>query len=256
MLGLKTAAGETLRTLTGEETTPGFPRQPAVQSISPLSDPGLPQLPPRKPPWEIERKREGLAEGAPPSSDPISPHPDASIGIRLGDSQKKDLLLDTHPRVIGIRHEEVDAEQHVLGIKHDAPNPTHTDLDTSLGIRRGAPHDPRTDRHSLVIGIRPEGVEQTLGNQRPASSSAALGIRRQSPVADAPLLPIGFESMFELPLDVTNVNSPEAPPPASNRSNSDAPTGVSNPLSPAEISRSNSMMPTDPTISEADQTLT
>jgi hypothetical protein len=77
MLGLKTAAGEMLR---GVESILGFPRQPVVQSISPMSDHGLPQLPPRNPPREIERKREGLAEGAPPSSDPTSPHPDALIG--------------------------------------------------------------------------------------------------------------------------------------------------------------------------------
>ena len=64
--------------------------------------------------------------------------------------------------------------------------------------------------------------------------------------------------MSELPLDVTNVNSQEAPPPSSNRTNSDAPTGVSNPLSTAEIARSNHYRhpaPTDPTISNADQAL-
>ena len=38
MLDLKRAAGDTLRTLTGGETTSGFPRPPAQQSISPRAD--------------------------------------------------------------------------------------------------------------------------------------------------------------------------------------------------------------------------
>ena len=181
---------------------------------------------------------------------------DITLGIRRGDPQKKNLLFDNHSHVIGIQHEGVDAEQQVLGIRHVAPNLTYTDLDTPLGIRRSAPHNPVTDRHSLAIGIRPEGVEQTLGNHRPASSREALGIRRQSPVAGEPQLPIGFESMPELPLvDVTNLNSQEAPPPTSDHSSTDAQTGVLNPPSTAEIARANyhrHPVPTDPTLTHAD----
>ena len=76
MLDLKRQAGETLRTLTGGETTPSFPRPPAKQSISPLADLGLPLLLPREPPQGIKRKGEGLVEGVPLLPNPTSPHMD------------------------------------------------------------------------------------------------------------------------------------------------------------------------------------
>jgi hypothetical protein len=65
MLDLKRQAGDTLRTLTGGETTSGFPRPPAQQSISPLADLGLPRLPAREPPQEIKEREKVWWKGYP-----------------------------------------------------------------------------------------------------------------------------------------------------------------------------------------------
>ena len=182
------------------------------------------------------------------------------IGIQHGEAEQsfgdpqKNLLIDNQSPVIDIQHGE--AEQS-FGVNRTAPllpNLPSPDLDTSLGIQRGAPHNPLTDHHSPVIGIQHEGVEQACGIHRNASSRAALGIQRQPTPADEPQLPVGFESMSEHPLDVTNLHFQEAhplssasPPPSSDQSSTGVQTGLLDPLSLAEIARTNYYRPTDNT---------
>ena len=187
-------------------------------------------------------------EGVPLLPNPTSPHLDTSLGIHRGGPQKN-LLFDNHSPMIGIQHEGV---EQTFGIHRIAPNLTSPDLDTSRGIHRGAPHNPLTDHHSPVIGILHEGVEQTFGIHRTASSRAALGIQRQPTLADEPQLPIGFESMSEHPLHVTNLHFQEAhplssasPPPSSDQSSTGVQTGLLDPLSLAKIARTNYYRPTD-----------